>query len=162
MTQSRNGKEKIISEKTPCQQLNDFAKEEGARKPVYRVIENKWGDVKKEFMGRFRVSKVQIFILIECDFMHKTFRGEAGNKNGNTETKTSKEKMAKNQAAEKALVYFWDQEQVDTTHNNQKTAKKPQTPLGIAIQFNNIRFISKFIIFINLLLFLIPTVRVPL
>ena len=149
MTQSRNGKEKIISEKTPCQQLNDFAKEEGARKPVYRVIENKWGDVKKEFMGRFRVSKVQIFILIECDFMHKTFRGEAGNKNGNTETKTSKEKMAKTQAAEKALVYFRVQDQVDTTNDNQETAKKPQTPLGIAIQFNNIRFISKFMIFNN-------------
>ena len=148
MTQSRNGKEKIISEKTHCQQLNDLAKEKGEKNgPVYRVIEKVWGNVKKEVMGKERVSKVQIFILIECDFMNRTFRGEAGNKNGHTETPTSKENMAKNRAAEKALEDLRNQDQVDTTNDNQKTAKKPQTPLGIAIQFNNISFISKIMIF---------------
>ena len=151
MTQSRNGKEKILSEKTPCQQLNDFAKVRDVKNPTFRVIDDEtvWGTVTKEYMGKKQVSKVQIFIVIECEFMGETFRAEAGNRNSNTETKTSKKSIAKNQAAEKALDKFMEQDQVDTTRDNLDTGKKPQTPIAIAIQYNNISFISKCMIFSN-------------
>ena len=136
LTKTYNGKSKIPTKINPDKQLEEFAKIKNVPVPNYsypilreKEIPNKQNPTQK--------STVLDFCECTCEFKKEIFTGEGTKKN-----------EAKQKAAEKALIKHKLSYKARSTKNEEAIQQQEsQTPLDVAIEFENFEFISKYQMF---------------
>ena len=135
LTKMYNGKSKISAKINPDKQLEEFAKIKNVPVPNYSYPTLRVKEIPNE-QNPEQKSTIIDFCECTCEFKKETFTGKGNKKN-----------EAKQNAAEKALIKHKLSYKARSTKNKEAIQQESQTPLDVAIEFENFEFISKYQMF---------------
>lgn len=138
LTKTNNGKCRNPAKINPDTQLEEFAKSHKNPLPNYSYHNLKEEEIQNA-QNPDQKSKVTVYCECICEFKKETFKGEGTKKN-----------EARQNAAEKALIKHklsYKRRSSKSEESTPESTKQSQTPLDVAIAFENFEFISKYQMF---------------
>ena len=138
LTKTNNGKSRNPPKINPDTQLEEFAKRQKKTLPNYSYHNLKEEEIQNA-QNPAQKSKVTIYCECICEFKKDKFKGVGAKKN-----------EARQDAAEKALLWHklsYKARSAEIEESTPKSTKQSQTPLDVAIAFENFEFISKYQMF---------------
>ena len=138
MTKTNNGKSKNPAKINPDKQLEEFAKRQKNPLPNYSYHNLEEEEIQNA-QNPDQKTKVTVHCECICEFKNEPFKGVGTKKN-----------EARQNAAEKALLKHklsYKARSADSEESTPESTKQSQTPLDVAIAFENFEFVSKYQMF---------------
>ena len=138
LTKTNNGKSKNPPKINPDTQLEEFAKRQNNTLPNYSYHNLEEEEIQNA-QNPDQKTKVTVHCECICEFKNEQFEGVGTKKN-----------EARQNAAEKALLKHklsYKSRSADSEESTPESTKHSQTPLDVAIAFENFEFISMYQIF---------------
>ena len=134
LTKTNNGKSKNPPKINPDTQLEEFAKRQKNTLPNYSYHNLEEEEIQNA-QNPDQKTKITVYCECICEFKNEPFKGVGTKKN-----------EARQNAAEKALLKHklsYNDRSADSEASTTGSTKQSQTPLDVAIAFENFEFISK-------------------
>ena len=138
LTKTNNGKSRNPPKINPDTQLEEFAKRQKKTLPNYSYHNLKEEEIQNA-QNPDQKTKKTVYCECICEFKKDKFKGVGAKKN-----------EARQDAAEKALLWHklsYHARSAEIEESTPKSTKQSQTPLDVAIAFENFEFISKYQMF---------------